>query len=65
MKLKNVRDTFMSSAIQITTVAMTSQTKTPLQNPGRFNINLTGDYVWSDNLAIGADGFMPLRQGAQ
>ena len=29
------------------------------------HINLTGDYVWSDNLAIGADGFMPLRQVAQ
>lgn len=32
---------------------------------GWDHINLTGDYVWSDNLAIGADGFMPLRQAAQ
>lgn len=29
---------------------------------GWDHINPTGDYVWSDNLAIGADGFMPLRQ---
>jgi TnpA family transposase len=32
---------------------------------GWDHINLTGDYVWSDDLAIGADGFMPLRQVAQ
>lgn len=28
---------------------------------GWDHINLTGDYVWSDNLKLGADGFMPLR----
>ena len=41
------------------------ETLIPQLSPlGWDHINLTGDYVWSDNLAIGADGFMPLRQGA-
>ena len=31
---------------------------------GWDHINLTGDYVCSDDLALGADGFMPLRQAA-
>lgn len=31
---------------------------------GWDHINLTGDYVWSDDLALGADGFMPFRQAA-
>ena len=29
---------------------------------GWDHINLTGDYVWSDAMALGRDGFMPLRQ---
>jgi len=28
---------------------------------GWDHINLTGDYVWSSNLALDADGYMPLR----
>ena len=28
---------------------------------GWEHINLTGDYVWSSNLALDADGYMPLR----
>lgn len=31
---------------------------------GWDHINLTGDYFWSDDLPLGADGFMPLRQAA-
>ena len=31
---------------------------------GWDNINFTGDYVWSDSLAVDADGFLPLRIGA-
>jgi hypothetical protein len=27
------------------------------------HINLTGDYVWSNDLALDADGYMPLRKG--
>ena len=30
---------------------------------GWDHINLTGDYVWSSNLALDADGYMPLRGG--
>ena len=42
------------------------ETLIPQLSPlGWDHISLTGDYVWSDNLAIGADGFMPLWQGAQ
>jgi TnpA family transposase len=29
---------------------------------GWDHINLTGDYVWSDAMALDGDGFMPLRQ---
>ena len=29
---------------------------------GWDHINLTGDYVWSDAMALDDDGFMPLRQ---
>lgn len=28
---------------------------------GWDHINLTGDYVWSDALALDHDGFLPLR----
>ena len=31
---------------------------------GWDHINLTGDYVWSDALALDADGFMPLREAS-
>jgi TnpA family transposase len=31
---------------------------------GWDHINFTGDYVWSDSLAVDADGFLPLRIGA-
>ncbi len=27
------------------------------------HINLTGDYVWSNDLALDPDGYMPLRKG--
>ena len=29
---------------------------------GWDHINLTGDYVWSDRVALDAEGFMPLKQ---
>jgi len=28
---------------------------------GWDHINLTGDYVWSDTLALDCDGFLPLK----
>jgi hypothetical protein len=31
---------------------------------GWDHINITGDYVWSDDLAVDDEGFLPLRLGA-
>jgi Tn3 transposase DDE domain-containing protein len=49
------------SALRLRGIAI-EQALIPQLSPLAWDhINLTGDYVWSDGLALDADGYMPLK----
>lgn len=52
-------------AMRLRGMSLDEQLIPQLSPLGWDHINLTGDYIWSDSLALDADGFLPLRIGGE